>query len=76
MFTVFNFLVAIKIELVIGNFVHANELIRPLLGAGEKMAPVRTRGGGLANYIRFAWLFPVFYLTTLVGIVVLLLNFR
>lgn len=76
LFTLFNFLVTIKIELVIANFAQANELIRTRLGVGRKMAPVRTRGSGLAKYVRFAWLFPVFYLITLTGIVVLLLDFH
>jgi len=69
-FTIINLLIAIKIEAVTNNFVQANYRIVDKLKM-EDWAPIRTRQG-LWNFIRFQWIFPVFYGISLVGIIVLI----
>ena len=70
LFTVFNLLLAIKIEAIINNFVDKTEKIVAKLKIDDYIS-IRTREG-VWNLIRFQWIFPAFYCLALAGIAVLI----
>ena len=69
--TTTNLLITLKIEAVIAKFANANIAIASKLEVSE-YAPVRTRQGkwNIWNIIRLQYIFPAFYVTCIIGIII------